>query len=477
MLVEHLLALDNCFWGLSAKEVRSLAGNFAQRNGFLNPFVNEKAGKDWFLSFKKRHPELCLRTPESTSINRVKSFNKDTVSQFFNLLKDTLSRWKFLPHRIFNVDETGVQTVPQKLPKVLAKKGQRQVSKIVSAERGESVTVVYCMSPTGIFIPPFLLFPRKRMNTMLTESIPIGSKAIANGSGYMTKEIFPVYLQHLVDHTHASERDPILLLLDNHTSHISKETIAFCQANYITLLTIPPHTSHKLQPLDVAFFGPFKQRFAVECDKLLLNNAGKSINLYHVGGLVHQAHLLTATAKLAKSGFEKTGISPYNPDVFNDQDFVSSQVFEVIDLDQKEENSKASNSSSAFITPSDIRPLPKFQVIRKKHVSASLLATPAGCSTTNLTSVLPLATSAGCSTTNLTSVLPLATKAESLVLLSSRKQTTQKKARLEKICLYCGDDRGKAREKWSRCQRCDNWAHSACAGTSPSLQFICELCL
>jgi len=40
------------------------------------------------------------------------------------------------PSRIFNMDETGLQT-GQKPQKILAKKGKHQVGGIVSAERGE----------------------------------------------------------------------------------------------------------------------------------------------------------------------------------------------------------------------------------------------------------------------------------------------------------------------------------------------------
>ncbi len=51
---------------------------------------------------------------------------------------------------------------------------------------------------------------------------------------------------------------PILLIYDGHGSHNSAELIRLARANNIILFCLPPHTTHKLQPLDVGVFGPFQ---------------------------------------------------------------------------------------------------------------------------------------------------------------------------------------------------------------------------
>ena len=38
--------------------------------------------------------------------------------------------------------------------------------------------------------------------------------------------------------------------MDGYTSHITPDNIEFCLQNDIELMCIPPHTSHRLQPLD-----------------------------------------------------------------------------------------------------------------------------------------------------------------------------------------------------------------------------------
>jgi hypothetical protein len=77
--------------------------------------------------------------------------------------------------------------------KVLGLKGKRQISALQAAERGALITVVTCMSPTGNYVPPLLIFPRKNMKIELMNCTPpvsiyaclclVGSKVISLQTG------------------------------------------------------------------------------------------------------------------------------------------------------------------------------------------------------------------------------------------------------------------------------------------------------
>ena len=69
-------------------------------------------------------------------------------------------------HQIFNIDETGISTW-QKPGKIIAKRGCKQVGKVVSAEKWVTTTVVCAMSAGGVFVPPMFIFKRKNMNDRL----------------------------------------------------------------------------------------------------------------------------------------------------------------------------------------------------------------------------------------------------------------------------------------------------------------------
>lgn len=123
------------------------------------------AGKDWLYGFLKRHKNnISLRFPENISIARAMGFNKQAVYKFFDLLEGLYKKHNFSPSDIYNVDETGITTVPNKPSKILASRGKKQVGALVSAERGVLVTAETCMNAAGNFMPTMFVFPRKREN-------------------------------------------------------------------------------------------------------------------------------------------------------------------------------------------------------------------------------------------------------------------------------------------------------------------------
>jgi hypothetical protein len=49
------------------------------------------------------------------------------------------------------------------------------------------------------------------------------------------------------------------LLMDGHSTHISVGLLEWAKSMNIVIFILPAHTSHLLQPLDVACFGPVQQ--------------------------------------------------------------------------------------------------------------------------------------------------------------------------------------------------------------------------
>jgi hypothetical protein len=52
-----------------------------------------------------------------------------------------------------------------------------------------------------------------------------------------------------------------LLVLDGHKFHVILKAIEQAQAFALNMIILPSHTPHALQPLDVAYFKPFKTTF------------------------------------------------------------------------------------------------------------------------------------------------------------------------------------------------------------------------
>ena len=104
------------------------------------------------------------------------------------------------------------------------------------------------------------VFPRVTVQENCLLTAPPGSSATGHprATGWMTEEGFSKYIRHFVKYAKPTAEQPLLLLLDDHSSHISVDVINFAKTNNVTMMSFPPHCSHKLQPLDVSVFGPFK---------------------------------------------------------------------------------------------------------------------------------------------------------------------------------------------------------------------------
>ncbi|XP_053960488.1 uncharacterized protein LOC128864756 [Anastrepha ludens] len=103
------------------------------------------------------------------------------------------------------------------------------------------------------------------MQKIFMDNTTPGAIGTANESGWMTSIEYLKFMLHFIKHANASKNSPTLLLLDNHVSHLSVEAIDLAIAHGITIVSFPPHCSHRMQPLDVSVFGPFKAMFHNQC--------------------------------------------------------------------------------------------------------------------------------------------------------------------------------------------------------------------
>lgn len=74
----------------------------------------------------------------------------------------------------------------------------------------------------------------------------------------MIGDFFVKWMRHFVAFVNASVTNKVLLILDGHSSHKNLEALEFAKANGVILLCLPPHSTHRMQPTDVSFFGPLK---------------------------------------------------------------------------------------------------------------------------------------------------------------------------------------------------------------------------
>jgi hypothetical protein len=393
MLANYLKITSKMCYGLTTVQTRELAYQFALSNKIDVPYWEpaKAASKHWLQGFMRRHNELSIRKPENTSLSRATSFNRHNIAMFFDKLENVYQKKKFQPHMIWNIDETGCSTVTNP-PKIIATRGSKQVGQITSAERGNLVTMVGFVNASGGTLPPVFIFPRVHFKEIMLSKGPKGSLGLANPSGWINEDLFIETFKHFLKFVKPADDAPCLLLMDNHSSHLTLEVVILARQNNVTILTLPPHCSHRLQPLDVSVYGPFKARYKSAMNNWMLTNPGKTVTIYEVAEFANEAHLLGFSPTNIVNGFRKTGIHPFNRDVFTDDEFLTSFVTDRCEMDtpaigpscestpslqlsaipgssvetcdipdssRQQDLSTPSTSTEVLVTPESIRPLPK----------------------------------------------------------------------------------------------------------------------
>ena len=161
-----------------------------------------------------------------------------------------------------------------------------------------------------------LVFLRVKLRDHMMKGAPPDSIGVANPSGWMSAACCTEFIKHFIKHTKCSKDSPVILILNNYDSHISIETIDLFKENGVTLLTLPPHCNHKLQPLDRSIYGPFKTFYNQAANAFMASHPGKTISIYDVAELVGKADEQALTPRRIRSGFAASGIWPFNRDVF-----------------------------------------------------------------------------------------------------------------------------------------------------------------
>jgi hypothetical protein len=122
------------------------------------------------------------------------------------------------------------------------------------------------------------------------------------------------WLKHFDQHTiNRSVGTYRLLILDGHESHQSTEFREYCKEKKIIPLYLPPHSSHLLQPLDLACFGPLKQAYGREIERLIRRSVTHVTKTEFLPAF-YTARQAAMPESNIRGGFRGAGIYLFNPE-------------------------------------------------------------------------------------------------------------------------------------------------------------------
>lgn len=495
-LVAHIQRLQAAGFAPSPKMVRGIAYGFAKSLGRENIFgpkgsEEEMAGIHWFRSFMDRQKDLSIRVSEGLSLARAKGMNRKEVNDFFDLLQKTLTdnNLENQPHRIFNMDETGIQltNVPGK---VVAIKGSKCVQTLTPKEKGESISIIACMNAEGVYLPPVLIMKGVRKFANRIDGLPPASDIYMNKkSSYINAELFLKWFKEIF--LPRKPKEKVLLILDGHTSHCNNYDLhKLAEDTGVVLLCLPSHTTQALQPLDRTFFKPFKTYYKQEAQDWIFSNKDRTLNRDVVGKLIGNAWKRAATVQNAISGFDATGIYPFNrnkiPDYFfeihdnsvanNTQENLPQDFFENDDnyvfLFENENENISNDGNVNDETPSkflhEVAPVPMIPINQsKRKMSARILVDSDDNSVTQMDDER---TDKG--TKNEQIQEPLNSKSKGKAVAAIKKKNSKvKKTKVDSQneeedtnCVECLESYFQTVENvdWIQCVTCKEWLHETC---------------
>ena len=131
-----------------------------------------------------------------------------------------------------------------------------------SAANGDALQPMIIYKGKSIAVSQFVGFPGSFGRNDPATGKPFPAVPHANGSGGMTNDMGPVYLDEVIAPFTQKDRNAgkkIILILDGHGSHVTLAFLKRCKELGIVVILRVPHTTHLTQGEDVENFGKFKR--------------------------------------------------------------------------------------------------------------------------------------------------------------------------------------------------------------------------
>jgi hypothetical protein len=244
-------------------------------------------GKNWAAAFGDRHKdELDCKYLSTIDLERHKADSEHSYRQYFAVLKKKIIQYNIQPHNCYNMDEMGflighLQKVKSIFPKALMK-----TQKLLGTGQDGArhwITLMATICADGSSLPPALIYEAVSGNlqdTWLQDYRPEEQPCwfASSPNGWTSDELGLSWLQSHSDPqtSEKARRDWGLLILDGHGSHCTLDFLEWCHKRRILVAIYPPHSTHRLQPLDVSLFNPLATYYSQALDAHTRQSLGLS---------------------------------------------------------------------------------------------------------------------------------------------------------------------------------------------------------
>ena len=267
--------------------------------------------------FLRRNPSIRTIHGKKIESARLTNANTKAIQDFFRHLDEPTIR-AIPPQHRYNMDESGIMEGLGINGLVVGASELRQAY-IKESKRGCWMTFVECISAQGHALNPLVILNGKSIQQQwFPESLAFTTRNWSfthSQRGWISNDSALEWLRKIFipETKPQNPQQRRLLILDGHGSHTTEDFMWECFNHRIHLLYLPAHTSHVLQPLDLAIFGPLKAAYRKWARQLYIPTDtschGKSGFLI----CLQKARAEAITSQNIKAGWRAGGLWPLNP--------------------------------------------------------------------------------------------------------------------------------------------------------------------
>ena len=292
--------------------IRFIASRILANDGDPQPL-----GRNWMEGFLRRNPSVKTMKGKSIESARLANANAKTIQDFFQRLKEPALAAIPAQHR-YNMDESGIMEGLGVNVLVVGASDLRQAY-MKEPNKGKWMTFVECISAQGHALNPLVILNGKSIQQQwFPESLINETRGwhFAHSERGWTSNDYALEWLRRIFIPETKPQDPQqrrLLILDGHGSHATEDFMWECFNCHIQLLYLPAHTSHILQPLDLAIFGPLKSAYRKHAGRLYMQTDTSGFGKSGFLLCFAKARNEGITSQNIKAGWRAAGLWPLNP--------------------------------------------------------------------------------------------------------------------------------------------------------------------
>lgn len=316
-IVKNAQSLGEWGFPLDLRDTRKLVYYYLSKAGKNIPqFKNNYPSKEWALGFLKRHKNhITLRNCQNIKKNR-SAVSAKMVEEFFVNLKETTQGVE--PTNIFNYDETNLSDNPG-IKKCLFKRGVKYPERIRDFSKS-AISIMFCGNAMGQMLPAYVVYKSENLWTTWMEGGPARTRYGRTKSGWFDAFSFDDWFNTIFLPAAKKLPGTKVLIGDNLSSHFTELVLSECEKCNIKFCCLPANSTHLLQPLDVAFYGPLKRYWRQLLDewKMTVRRKSQTLTKEEFPKLLFKLYTKlyptgNEVSANMQAGFKACGIYPLDP--------------------------------------------------------------------------------------------------------------------------------------------------------------------